>query len=94
MPVAARTCHGMLASARGARVEHGPQHTCATRGERVEDVLVLDGHRLAESLVIRTAMASHHVGDGGHGLRHQPLDPGDRLLLPLGREVQIDHRAA
>jgi hypothetical protein len=57
----------------------------------VEHFSVFRRHPWAELREIRFALPPQHVGDGRHGLLHQLVDRGDRLLLPLGGEVQIDH---
>jgi hypothetical protein len=66
MPVAAGATHGVLAAARRATIKHSPQLTRSTGHDRLEDLLVLRGHRRTESLEIGRAVPSHHVGYGRH----------------------------
>ena len=66
MPIAAGSSHDMPVTARHAFVEHHPQLVRATGHYGVEDLLVLRGHRRAESLEIGRAVPPHHVGDGRH----------------------------
>src|SRR5262249_44917906 len=66
MPVATRTSDGMGVTARRALVEHHPQLAGATGHDRVEDFLMLHGHRRAKPLEVFRPVLPQHVGYRRH----------------------------
>jgi hypothetical protein len=88
----------VLSSAVGAVIDDGSELAGAAGADGAERLSVSQRHGDAEAPQILRAVAADHLGERGHGptrgglskLLHPLLDRIDRVLLPLGSEVQID----
>jgi hypothetical protein len=92
VPVAAGAAHGMGVPAGRTGIEDRAQPAGAAGGNGMDHFAVLGRHRLAEALEVVSAVPPQDVGDGGHGLLHEPADHGDHVLLALGGQMQMHRR--